>query len=154
MSICKSELTGGGAKFIKVGNDSFLAIDGINIAEKMLLDDIRISYNDIYKAKLKISKESSIYLNFTQDPIVFLSVKVIYNSLLKIEEDTFLYWRKPNESNNPIAKLLVLTGNSTNPVSNIELENTNAKYDVTIEVMIATIGLDGVVVANSGCVNC
>lgn len=154
MSICKSDLTGGGAKYIKVGNDSFLAVDGINIAEKMLLDDIRVSYNDIYKAKLKISKESSIFINFTQDPIVFLAVKVTYDKLLKIEEDTFLYWRIPNEPNNPITKLLVLTGNSTNPVSNIEIENTNTKYDVSIDVMIATINSDGVIVTNSGCTTC
>lgn len=154
MSICKSDLTGGGAKYIKVGNDSFLAVDGINISEKMLLDDIRVSYNDIYKAKLKISKESSVYINFTQDPIVFLAVKVTYDSLLKIEEDTFLYWRMPNESNNPITKLLVLTGNSTNPVSNIEIENTNTKYDVSIDVMIATINSDGVIITNSNCTTC
>jgi len=154
MSICKSELTGGGAKFIKVGNDSFLAVDGINIAEKMLLDDIRISYNDIYKAKLKVSKESSIYINFTQDPIVFLAVKVTYDPLLKIEEDTFLYWRNQGGTDSPITKLLVLTGNSTNPITNIEIENTNAKYDATIEVMIATISSDGVIIPNSGCVNC
>lgn len=154
MSICKSELTGGGAKYIKVGNDSFLAIDGINIAEKMLLDDIRINYSDLYKAKIKVSKENSIYINFTQDPIIFLAVKVTYNKLLIIEEDTFLYWRKPNADNNPISKLLVLTGNSTNPIENIEIENTNSKYDVDIEIMIATIKADTVIFANNGCSNC
>lgn len=258
MSIHRTELTGGGAKYIKVGNDSFLAIDGINISEKMMLSDLRINYSDIYKSKFKINKESSVQIDYTQSAVVFMIIKITYK-LFKLEEEQFITWKYINKqtsltvtnngignyiingksnleltlvkgqtyifnitaighpfwiktsqsidsidrydngvtnngtengtitfevpidspailyynceyhssmagiinivesieesSTNNLGKLMVLTGNSTNPVGVIELENVNAKYDVDVEVVLATDS-NGTNITNTTCKNC
>jgi hypothetical protein len=150
MSICKSELTGGGSKYIKIGNDSFLAIEGVNITDKMLLSDLRINYSDIYKSKFKITKQSTAIIDYTENSVVFIAIKVNFN-LFKLEEEKFLIW-KYTEQNLPnnLGQLMVLTGNSTNPVGVIEIQNINTKYDVEVEIMLATYGKG----PNTNCQSC
>jgi hypothetical protein len=139
MSICKSQLTGGGAKFIKVGNDSFLAVEGFNVAQRMLLNDLRIEYKDIFKSQFKLEKETTIQINYTSEPVVFLAIKIKYSTGFKLEEDKFLLWRYQGQMvDNSLGYLLVLTGNIDNSVGVIEIENVNINHDVELEIMLAT----------------
>ncbi len=150
MSICKSELTGGGSKYIKVGNDSFLAVEGANITEKFILSDLRISYSDIFKSKFKIEKESLVRIEYTQNPVVFMAIKVNFKSF-KLEEEKYIIWKyiEQNLPNN-LGQLMVISGNYTNPVGVIELENISTKYAVEVEIMLATYGEGN----NTNCQNC
>ena len=143
MGGCKSSLFGNGAQYIKVSGGDFIAVDGANIIEKLMVSDLRMPYKELLKTRVTI-KEGEDYLLDHFDNVTFIALKVIYDAKSVIEEDNFINW---NFSDSPttygptysIAQMMCLTGNSTNPLQNILVTNPSIKYPVTVEVMIAKL---------------
>lgn len=145
MSVCGPSLFGGaGSNYIKVDNGSFVAIEGSNIAEKLLLSDLRMPYKQLLKGRIILKKGQSDYLlNHLGlgDNATFLAIKATYDPKSVIEEDNYVQWSFYDdvERVNTLAQLLVLTGNSTNRIPQLWLTNPNDKYPVTLDVMVAVI---------------
>lgn len=144
MSVCGQSLFGSGFNYIKVGNGGLFAIEGASIAEKLMLQDLRIPYKQLLKSKIIIKKGQENYLlNHLGlgDNATFLAIKVIYNPKSVIEEDNYLNWSYFDDINrvNSIGRLMILTGNSTNRIPQLYITNPNEKYDVQLEVMVAVI---------------
>ena len=144
MSSCGQSLFGQGSQYIKVKDGSFVAIEGANIAEKLLLSDLRMPYKQLLKGRviLKAGQEDYLLNHLgLGDNATFLAIKVIYDPKSVIEEDNYLEWRYYTDAvyNNVMAQMLVLTGNSTNRIPQLFITNPNSKYPVTLEVMVAVI---------------
>lgn len=144
MSVCGQSLFGGDNNYIKVGNGSFVAIEGSMTAEKLDLSDLRIPYKQLLKGKVIIKKGTEDYLlNHLGlgDNATFLAIKVSYNPKSVIEEDNYLSWSYLNDTTsvNHINRLMVLTGNSTHRIPQLYITNPNEKYDVQLDVMVAVI---------------
>jgi hypothetical protein len=141
MPVCGPSLFGT-LKYIKVGNGQFVAIEGANTAERMIVSDLRIPYEQIYKSKFDLSPGQLNYqLKYLCDAgfnAIFVAIKVVYSSKSVIEEDNYLDWSYVNLSDNifKLGKLLVLTGNSVNRVPELIISNPNTKYGVSLEVMV------------------
>jgi len=143
MPVCGQSLFGTN-NYIKVGNGQFMAIEGVNTSERLMLSDLRIPYEQIFKGKFTLEPgQEDFNLTCSYDTFIstFLTIKVIYNQKSVIEEDNYLVWsyRKETSSKNYIGKMLVLSGNSSKQVPDIVITNPNEKYDVTIEVMIGML---------------
>lgn len=143
MPVCGKSLFGDNNNYIKVGNGQFVAVEGANTAERLMLSELRMPYDQIYKAKFTINPaEEDFNLKcFNGFTTTFLTIKVIYDSKSVIEEDNYLQWSysKSKDIIYTMGKLMVLSGNSTNKVGDIVISNPNQKYPVTIEVMIGML---------------
>lgn len=149
MSICGASLFGNGSKYIKVDGGAFVAIDGSTTAEKLIVSDLRMPYEQIMKGKIRLKPGQEDYLlNFLGlgDNATFLAIKVIYDPKSVIEEDNYILWRYYDQvccnnlqTYNNMGQLLVLTGNSTHRIPQLFLTNPNTKYSVTLEIMIGVI---------------
>jgi hypothetical protein len=143
-TVCGPSLFGSGARcnnYIKVWNGGFLAVEGSNTADKLMLSELRIKYSEILKSKVLLKKGQQNYILNPLgigDNVVFVALKVIYDSKSVIEEDNYLTWSYLDGFVvNKIGSLMVLTGNTTNTVPQIMVSNPNIKYDVQLEVLIA-----------------
>jgi len=147
MPVCGQSLFGSNNNYIKVGNGQFVAVEGANTVERLMLNDLRIPYHQIFKGKFTLNPEQEDFaLSCSYDTFIvtFLAIKVIYNTKSVIEEDNYLNWsyKKLKEYKYNIGKMLVLTGNSINKVPDILITNPSKKYDVTIEVMMGMLKSD------------
>lgn len=144
MSVCSNSLFGNDNNYIKVGNGEFIAVEGSNISDKLLLSDLRMPYKQILKGKILLKEGQINYLlNFLGlgDNATFLAIKAKYNSGSVIEQDNFIEWSYLDDITNKFtfSQLLVLTGNSTNRIKQLYLTNPNTKYNVYLEIMIGVI---------------
>lgn len=143
MSVCGQSLFGSN-NYIKVGNGQFMAVEGPNTTERLMLNDLRIPYDQVFKGRFTLNPEQEEFaLTCSYDTFIvtFLAIKVIYNQKSVIEEDNYLQWsyKKTKNTKHYIGKMLVLTGNSINKVPDIIISNPNKKHDVTIEVMMGML---------------
>jgi hypothetical protein len=150
MPVCGESLFGANNNYIKVGNSQFMAVEGANTVERLMLNDLRIPYHQIFKGKFTLNPEQEDFaLTCSYDTFIvtFLAIKVIYNQKSVIEEDNYLQWsyKKSKDTKYYIGKMLVLTGNSINKVPDIIISNPNKKHDVTIEVMMGMLKSDIVI---------
>lgn len=144
MPVCGNSLFGiNNVNYIKFGNDSLLAIEGANIAEKMLLSNLRMPYKQLFKAKVILKANQSNYLlNYSGlgDNVTFLAIKAQYNERA-LEEDNYIIWKNYDNVNyeNKMSQFMLLTGNSTNRIPQLFLTNPNPNYSVSLEIMVAII---------------
>ena len=144
MGICKSSLFGNTSQYIKVGNGEFIAIEGSNIFDRLLVSDLRMPYKQLLKGRIILKPGQVNYLlNHLGlgDNSTFLAIKATYDSKSVIEEDNYIsysYYDNPSSVLN-FAQLLVLTGNSTQRVQQIYLNNPNTKWRVILDVMVGVI---------------
>jgi len=149
MPVCGGSLFGSNNNYIKVGNGQFMAVEGANTVERLILSDLRIPYDQLFKGKFTINPEQedfALVCSYDTFMVTFLAIKVIYNPKSVIEEDNYLNWSYQGATGSfNIGKMLVLTGNSINKVPDILITNPSSKYDVTIEVMMGMLKSDLVV---------
>jgi hypothetical protein len=124
-----------------LGGD-LVAIEGAVTIDKQILNDLRISYNQLLRGRITLKAGQVNYLlNHLGlgDNATFLSISARYNTNSKIEEDNYLkYNYYPNLSNSYYLKeLLILTGNSTHRIPQLYLTNPNSTYSVTLDVLVA-----------------
>lgn len=144
MGVCGESLFGSGSNYIKVDGGSFVAIQGSEIFEKLLVSDLRMPYKQLLKGRIIIKPGQTDYLlNHLGlgDNATFLAIKATYHQKSVIEEDNYLQWSFYDDVYrvNTLAQLLVLTGNSTNRIPQLFITNPNDKYAVTLDVMVAVI---------------
>ena len=144
MAGCGSSLFGQGSQYIKIGGGDFLAIDGSSTRDKLIVSDLRMPYKQILKSRVILKKGQVNYLlNHLGlgDNATFLTIKAIYDPKSVIEADnyvTYSYYNYP-VSDFTFAQLLVLTGNSTNRIPQLYLNNPSIKYPVVLDVMIGVM---------------
>lgn len=145
MSICGgNSLFGPGSQYIKVNSGDFIAVNGSNTAEKLILSDLRMPFKQILKGRVMLKAGQANYLlNHLGlgDNATFLCIKAKYDAKSVIEEDNYVEWSYYDAltSINSFAQMMVLTGNSTHRVKQLYLTNPNTKYPVYLDVMVAVI---------------
>jgi hypothetical protein len=144
MAICKPSLFGNTSQYIKVGNGEFIAVEGSSIFDRLNVSDLRMPYKQLLKGRVILKPGQVNYLlNHLGlgDNATFLAIKSTYNQKSSIEEDNYISY---SFYDNPVsvlnfAQMLVLTGNSTNRIPQIYLNNPNTKWRVTLDVMVGVI---------------
>lgn len=144
MALCASSAFGGNNNYIKVGNDSFLAIDGSSILNKLMLSDLRIPYKQVQSSRIILKPgQVNYFLNHMAfgDNLTFLAIKATYDSKSIYEEDNYVNWSYYDDmtKTNVFSHLMVLTGNTTNRIKQMYLTNPNPDYSVTLDLMVAIL---------------
>lgn len=144
MATCQSSLFGNQSQYIKVNGGDFVAVQGANTFEKLLVSDLRMPYKQLLKSRVILKAGQTNYLlNHLGlgDNATFVAIKAIYDAKSVIEEDNFINWSFYDDltKSYSMAQMLVLTGNSTNRIKQLYLTNPNTKYPVALEVMVANI---------------
>lgn len=143
MSICTgNSLFGDSSQFIKTNGGDLIAVQGSNIMERLILNDIRIPYKQVNKSRIVLSPGQKDYLvNMMGDNYTFLAIKVTYDPKSKIDDDNYINWSYVDDRTRvySISKLQILNGNSTNRIQNIYLSNPNKKVSVYIDILSAVM---------------
>lgn len=144
MGICGQSLFGAQSQYIKVGNGEFLAIEGANTVDRMLVSDVRMPYKQLLRSRVILKAGQVNYLlNHLGlgDNATFLAIKATYNSKSVIADDNYINYAYYDDLTKvySFAQLIVLTGNTTNRIKQLYLTNPNTKYDVNLDVMIGVI---------------
>lgn len=145
MSIgCGANLFGTKSQFIKTNGGDFIAVDGSNTRERLILSDLRIPYKQILKSRIILKTGQINYLlNHLGlgDNATFLCMKVAYDGKSVIEADNYVNWSYYDDLTrvNHFSDMMVLTGNSANRIPQLYLTNPSIKYPVYIDVMVGII---------------
>jgi len=144
MAGCVSSLFGQGSQYIKISGGDFVAIEGSSTRDKLTVSDLRMPYKQILKSRIILKKGQVNYLlNHLGlgDNATFLAIKAIYDPKSVIEADNYVTYSYYNYPVNTFtfAQLLVLTGNSTNRVPQLYLNNPSVKYPVFLDVMVGVM---------------
>lgn len=144
MGICGQSLFGAQSQYIKVGNGEFLAIEGANTVDRMLVSDLRMPYKQLLRSRIILKAGQVNYLlNHLGlgDNATFLAIKATYNSKSVIADDNYINYSYYDDLTKvyTFAQMMVLTGNTTNRVKQLYLTNPNTKYDVNLDVMVGVI---------------
>lgn len=144
MASCGNSLFGKGSQYIKINGGDFIAVEGSNTVEKLITSDIRMPYKQLLKGRVILKAGQINYLlNHlgVGDNATFLSIKATYDQKSVIEMDNYIsysYYDYPVQ-NLTFAQMLVLTGNSSNRIPQLYLNNPNKKYPVILDVMVGVI---------------
>jgi len=145
MSICSGQsVFGNRNQFIKFQNSDIVAIEGVNTVERLLGGDIRIPYKQVLKSRIILkSGQVNYLLNFLGmgDNATFLVIKATYNTSSVNEEDNYVLWNYYDNFTEkyPLGKIMILTGNSTNRIKQLYLTNPSSKYEVVLDIMVASL---------------
>lgn len=144
MSCNTNSLFGVPDKYIKFLGGDVVAIEGSNTVDRQILNTLRFPYTQLLRGRVVLKPGQVNYLmNFLGlgDNATFLSIAAKYDNASQIEADNYVQFNYyPDLSKNfYFAQMLLLTGNSTNRVPQLYLTNPNAKYAVTLDIMVASI---------------
>ena len=144
MGVCSGSVFGNRSQYIKFHNSDLVAVEGANTAERLLAGNVRMPYKQILKSRIVLKIGQANYLlNHLGigDNATFLAIKATYNSASVNEEDNYILWNYFDDFSKlyPMAQFMLLTGNSTNRIKQIYLTNPSDKYDVILDVMVASI---------------
>lgn len=142
--IGSGSLFGSSDKYIKFQGGDAVAIEGANIVERQILNDLRFPYQQILRGRVVLKPGQVNYLlNHLGlgDNATFVSIAARYDPKSKIEEDNYVQFNYyPDLSKNYyLAQMLLLTGNTSHRVPQLYVTNPNANYAVTLDVMVAVI---------------
>ena len=144
MAGCGSSLFGPGSQYIKTNSGDFIATEGSNIRERLMLSDLRIPYKQILKSRIILRKGQANYLlnhlGFG-DNATFLAIKAVYDTKSIVETDNYVQYSYYDDLSRvyTFSQLLTLTGNSSNRVKQLYLTNPNPNYPVYLDVMVAVL---------------
>jgi hypothetical protein len=141
---CGSNLFGVSSQYIKTNAGDLIATDGANVREKLILSDMRIPYKQILKSRVILKPGQVNYLlNHLGmgDNATFLSMRAMYDPKSKLESDNYVEYSYYDDLSKiyTFGQLLTLTGNSTNRIKQLYLNNPNPTYPVYIDIMVAVI---------------
>jgi hypothetical protein len=141
---CGANLFGTKSQFIKTNGGDFIAVDGSNTRERLILSDLRIPYKQILKSRviLKVGQVNYLLNHLgLGDNATFLAIKVAYDAKSVIEADNYVNWSYYDDITriNHFADMMVLTGNSSNRIPQIYLTNPSTKYPVYLDIMVAVL---------------
>lgn len=128
---------------IKFYQGNAIAVEGPNIANKLLLENLRIPYAQLLRSRIVLKAGQTNYLMNhlgLGDNATFVGVVATYDDA-SVEEDNFVqyyYFSDPSKVYS-FGPLLFLSGNSTNRVEQLYLSNPNLDYPVKLDVLVAII---------------
>jgi hypothetical protein len=142
-----SNLPGLGAlqpeKYIKVYNGQFVVIEGSEIIDRVDFSNTRFPYEQYFRSRMTLLKGAvGQVVNYANlgDNVTFLLFKVTYDSNATEEEKQITYYFEDEPSiKYCIGQGMMLTGNSECRVPRIVLDNPSTKYDVQIDMIVASI---------------
>jgi hypothetical protein len=142
--VCGGSLFGPSSQYIKTNGGDFIATEGSNIRERLMLSDLRIPYKQILKSRVILKKGQTNYLlNHLGlgDNATFLSIKAVFDTKSVVESDNYVQYSYYDNLSKvySFGHLLTLTGNSTNRVKQLYLTNPNPNYPVYLDIMVAVI---------------
>ncbi len=145
--IVPSDLINPTLKTIKNWNCSFIATEGPNILDKLSLEDLAIPYESQYRSRVILEAgvtDKPLIYGFIGASATFLMIKVTYDSendpYYQYEEENYniTYYFENDPIEKPLGRILVMTGSVEERIPQIYLNN-NLGYDVTLDVLHATI---------------
>lgn len=141
---CGSNLFGVSSQYIKMNAGDMIATDGSNVREKLSYSDMRIPYKQILKSRIILKPGQINYLMNhlgMGDNATFLAMRAMYDPKSKIETENYVQYSYYDDLTkvHTFGQMLVLTGNSTNRIKQLYLNNPNSKYPVYIDVMVAVL---------------
>jgi len=144
MAGCGASLFGNSSQLIKINGGDFVSIQGSDTRERLITSDLRMPYKQILKSRIILKTGQTNYLlNHLGlgDNATFLCLKATYDSKSVNEEDNYINWSYYDDLTkiNTFAQMMVLTGNSSNRITQLYLTNPSIKYPVFIDVMVAVI---------------
>jgi len=147
MSSCGQSVFDNTQPYLKINGGDFIAVNGPNTVERLITNDLKISYEQILKSRVILKPGQINYLlNHLGlgDNANFLCIRATYNSKSFIEEDNYVQWSFYDDLTRVyyMNQLMVLTGNSTNRIKQLFLTNPNLDYPVILDVMVAVIDDD------------
>jgi len=134
-------------KLIKPYECSWIVIEGPNMKGKMNLDGLEIRYDSYYLSQLTLNENSSdqpLMYGFLGENITFLLIRAKYmpldpNWAVETEQYIQYYYKDDPGMKRSMGQMLLLTGNSTNRIPQIYLNNPSNKYKVYLEVLMANL---------------
>ena len=144
--LCPSNnsLFGSNNQYIKFQNGDIVAIQGANTVERLITQDVRINYKQLLKSRIILKPGQTDYLlNHLGmgDNATFIAIKATYNQRSVNEELNYILWSYSDDpiKKHPMKEVMILTGNSTNRIKQLFLNNPNENYEVILDVMVASI---------------
>lgn len=133
----------GANKHIKFYQGNAIAIDGPNIVNKLLLENLRIPYTQLLRSRIILKPGQTNYLlNHLGlgDNATFVGIVSTFDRNT-IEEDNYVQYSYFSDMNKLYAfsHVLFLTGNSINRVEQLYLTNPNPDYPVALDILVAII---------------
>jgi len=146
MYIQPNKMLSNSSRVIRPFKCSFLATEGPNILGKIDLANINILYESQATARMILNPQSvnqPILYGSLGNNVTFILLKITYDETdpkCQIEEEQYIsYWMEGEPNIIRYAhKLLLLTGNSTNRVPQIYLNNPS-DYTIYIDVLMANL---------------
>jgi hypothetical protein len=132
-----------GQQHIKFYQGNAIAVEGPNIVNKLLLENLRVPYGQLLRSRIVLKAGQTNYLlNHLGlgDNATFLGIVATYDGQ-SVEEDNFVqyyYYSDPSKVYS-FGPILILSGNSTNRVEQLYLSNPNLDYPVNLDVLVAII---------------
>lgn len=132
-----------GQQHIKFYQGNAIAVEGPNIANKLLMENLRIPYKQLLRSKIILKAGQTNYLMNhlgLGDNATFLGIVATYDTG-SVEEDNYVQYYYSSDSSKvySFGPMLFLTGNSTNRVEQLYLNNPNLDYPVSLDVLVAII---------------
>jgi len=128
---------------IKFYQGNAIAVEGPNIANKLLLENLRIPYAQLLRSRIVLKAGQTNYLMNhlgLGDNATFLGIVATYDDQ-SVEEDNFVQYYYFSDASKvyTFGPMLFLSGNSTNRVEQLYLSNPNLDYPVKLDVLVAII---------------
>lgn len=144
MGCGNNSILGNSSAYIKYQGGNLVAIQGVNVLEKLNLSNVVIPYKQIFKGSFILKPGQVNYLmnHFgIGDNATVVAMTATYDVKSRFEEDNYVTYQFSTDRNKSYAfsQVITLTGNSTNRIPHMYLSNPNENYPVIIDVMVATI---------------
>lgn len=130
-------------KYIKFYDSKVVVVEGSEIIDKIDFGKVRFNYEQYFKSRIVLKKgDVGKMVNYANlgDNVTFLLFKISYDDKAK-EEDKFLtyYFIDEPDIKFTVGSAILLTGNSTDRIPVMILDNPSSKYDIQIEMLVACI---------------
>lgn len=144
MGCGNNSILGNNNGYIKYQGGNLVAIQGVNVLEKLNLSNVVIPYKQIFKGSFILKPGQVNYLmnHFgLGDNATLVAMTATYDVKSRFEEDNFVQYHFSTNKHKQyaFAQVVTLTGNSKNRIPHMYLSNPNEKYPVIIDVMVASI---------------
>lgn len=130
-------------KYIKVYDGKFVVVEGSEIIDKIDFGGVRFKYEQYFKSRMTLLKGAvGQMINYANlgDNVTFLLFKVTYDGKAKeTEKHITYYFERDPETKYCIGDAMLLTGNTECRIPVIVLDNPSIKYDVQIEILVASV---------------
>lgn len=141
-------------KVIKPYNCAMLAVEGPQIKGKINMEGLEIPYDSQFTSQMILNESAvnqPILYGFLGNNVTFLMIKADYrpnDPNWEIEADQYIEWYHTGSTVRQMGKLMILTGNSTNRIPQVYLNNPSTSQKVYLEIMVANQAQDDLTITS------